>query len=162
MIFYTVPFQKSHTIRNASVPLLLQNGIGRFFYASGYGFSSVFIGDAIDISHSDLISLPLSSTSGLELISHGAKYTRVEKTLKVAKYSISYENHNVCSKGDGTNNCSMCSKCLRTLLTLDIAGLINHYDNIFDIKIYRKKRINNMSRVLISKDPLLTEIVDFA
>ena len=55
--------------------------------------------------------------------SHGNQYTRVEKTLLSADVPASHTSLNVCVTPlrDG-GNCSRCPKCLRTELTLEIAG----------------------------------------
>jgi hypothetical protein len=154
-------FQQTHTLRNASVALLLQKGIKKFLYASGVHYSNAFVGVCNDTAYSDTISLPLLSTEALDLISDGSEYTRVEKTLKVAKIEDSYKFLDVCAKGDSQINCSRCWKCKRTMLTLDIAGFLNRYSEVFDLDIYRQSRDMYIAEVLKSKNPLLREIVSF-
>ena len=58
--FYEFPFnfQQTHTLRNASVALLLQKGIGRFMYASAYHYRDVFVGPTDSLAPSDVASLP--------------------------------------------------------------------------------------------------------
>jgi hypothetical protein len=162
--FYdTLDFQQTHTQRNASVALLLQQGIRRFYYASGYHYSDIFIGASPDMGYSDPVTLPLLSTESLDLISTGSQYTRVEKTLKVAQIDESYQSLDVCV--DGTirrnANCSRCYKCKRTMLTLDIAGFLDRYAEVFDIGTYRQVREKYIAEVLCSKNPYMREISDF-
>lgn len=158
-------FQQTHTLRNVSVALLLQGGIGRFMYASTYKFSDAFVGCTYDAAYSDLVTLPLLSTDTLDACSIGSEYSRVQKTLRVAELPDSYGTLDVCvnaSNGSGYANCSKCWKCLRTLATLEIAGLLERYSDSFDLNVYESQRKNYFARLLGSHDPLLREIVDFA
>lgn len=158
-------FQQTHTLRNSSVALLLQGGIGRFLYASSYDDESSFIGPSHDIAFSDSIVLPLISTGTINALSAGGEYSRVKKTLRVAKLQDSYETLDVCVNAKYTgnyNNCSKCWKCMRTLATLEISGLLENYKESFDINMYKKKRTVYFSNLFGSDDPLLKEIVAHA
>jgi len=156
-------FQLTHTLRNASVALLLQRGIKRFLYASAYHYPNVFIGPSYEMAYSDTITLPLLSTETLDLISAGSEYTRVEKTLKVAKIADSYQTLDVCTEEDARTkiNCSTCFKCKRTMLTLEIVGELDQYRDVFDLDTYWRIRELYIAEVLCSKDPLLREIASF-
>lgn len=156
-------FQLTHTPRNASIALLLQREIKRFYYASSFHYSNAFIGPSYDMAYSDTITLPLLSTETLEMISTGSEYTRVEKTLKVAKIEDSYRALDICVRGDTQNmiNCSTCWKCKRTMLTLEIAGELDRYSGVFDLDAYRRIQDLYIGEVLCSKDPLLREIASF-
>jgi len=131
-------------------------------YSSTFDYSNSFVGATYDMAYSDAIALPLLSTERLETLSVGGEYTRVEKTLRVADISDSYEFLDVCADGSKVGNCSRCWKCMRTLLTLDIAGLISRYSNLFDCAEYKRQRNMYIRKVLSSHDPLLREIVQFA
>lgn len=157
-----IGFQKTHTNRNVSVAHLLNGGIRRFLYASTFNYRNVFIGPTYDMAYCDSIILPLLSTPTLDCISVGSEYNRVEKTLKVAKIKDSYDTLNVCVKSNQGKNCSVCWKCMRTLLTLEINGYIHLYKNVFDIQAYFNKRNIYIAKVIRSKDPLLVEIKDHA
>jgi len=158
-------FQQTHTLRNASVALLLQGGIGRYMYASGFNYSDAFVGPTYDIAHSDTITLPLLSTDTLDAFSVGSEYTRVEKTLHVAEVHESYRTLDVCVNAHNTGgytNCSMCWKCLRTLVTFEIAGYLDRYSTSFDLNAYKSQRNKYLAKLLGSHDPLLRELVQFA
>ena len=158
-------FQQTHTLRNASVALLLQGGIGRYMYASTYSFSNVFVGATYDMAYTDTIALPLLSTEVLDAFSVGSEYTRVEKTLRVANLCDSYSTLDICVNPYHTGNhanCSTCFKCMRTILTLEIAGMIERYSDSFNLDAYEHRRIKYIGKVLMSDDPLLREIVEFA
>jgi hypothetical protein len=155
-------FQQTHTPRNASVPLLLQGGIGRYMYASAYNFTDAFVGATYDMAYCDTTALPLLSTERLDAISVGSEYTRVEKTLRVAEIPDSYRTLYVCVSPKKAENCSECWKCMRTLLTLDIAGLMDRYSASFNLDTYKHQWSKYIGSVLRSRDPLLREIVAFA
>jgi hypothetical protein len=160
-----VSFQKTHTLRNLSVALLLQKGIGHFLYASTYKYSDIFVGPSYDISYVDTIILPLLSTDRLEATSSGSEYSRVEKTLAVAQIPDSHNFLDVCVNPNNTSdytNCSTCWKCLRTLSTLDIAGLLERYSASFDLNRYNNKKSRYFIKLLKSNDTLLLEIAQFA
>jgi hypothetical protein len=158
-------FEQTHTLRNLSAALLLQNGIRRYIYASSLHYTDVHVGAGKKISAIELILLPLASTHRLEAFLAGAEYTRVEKTLRVATIPESYTSLDVCTNPNNTSgytNCGACSKCLRTLLTLDIVGYIDRYHASFDLSAYYKHKNDFIARILSSSDPLLKELVRFA
>ncbi len=155
-------FQQTHTFRNASVALLLQAGIGRFLYASTYAHADAVVREWHDISCADLVSLPMLSNDSLEAASSGSEYTRVGKTLRVSTIPTTYRALDVCAGGAAAGNCSSCIKCLRTMLTLEIAGVLDRYAPVFDLGIYRRKRARYWRRVFRSRSPLAKEVVRFA
>jgi len=161
--FYT-DFRYSHTDtpRNASVPLLLQNGIGRYLYASAYAYPDTYVKPDTLMTHCDPTALPLLSTEAVDMLTTGSEYTRVEKTLRVANIEDSYVSLDVCTHSGSAGNCSQCSKCLRTLLTLEIAGLMEKYSSVFDLSKYREQRTRYIGEVIFSEDPFLQEIREFA
>lgn len=156
-------FQQTHTLRNASVALLLQRGIGRYLYASAYEYADVFVGPCNAMAHTDPITLPLLSTDGLDALSAGSEYTRVEKTSRVSEIPDSYDTLDVCvSEDSGRTNCSSCWKCLRTMATLDIADRLGRYANSFDLATYRKLRTRYFAKLLSSpNETLMREVVEF-
>lgn len=158
-------FQPTHSLRNTSVALLLQKGIGTYLYASAYSFSDVFIGPSEDIAYADVVILPMLSTRNLEVKSVGSEYTRAGKTIRVAAVPESYTSLDVCVNSDnqtGGINCSSCWKCLRTLATLEIAGKLQHYEGIFNLAIYKQHRSAYFTKVLTSDDVLMKDIVSLA
>lgn len=160
-------FGQTHTLRNASVALLLQNGIKNYLYGSAYSYQDVYIGrkkaHRTTMGHSDLVTLPLLSTETLNAFSVGSEYSRVDKTIKVAQLEDSYKTLDVCVNNKVVENCSTCSKCMRTLLTLEIAGLIDLYQNVFNLDLYYANRNNYIAYKLINSDDIFAkEIITFA
>jgi hypothetical protein len=158
-------FEQTHTPRNLSVALVLGKGIGRFMYASAYQYADVFVGASDSMAYTDTLTLPLLSTELVDAASVGSEYSRVEKTLRASTVPESYDALDVCvtaSHAGPGMNCSRCWKCLRTMLTLDIAGKLDFYSSCFDLDVYEKHKANFMAETLISQKPLAREIVEFA
>jgi hypothetical protein len=158
-----LPFQQTHTLRNASVPLLLQQGIGRFLYASGCEFGQIAVGPTYDTAYVDPLLLPIMSTRAVRMVPSGTEHTRVAKTLRLPEIELSKTHLDVCtSPFSGMTNCSRCRKCLRTLLTLELGGVLDQYSQAFDLQVYAEHRADHIAQVLTSKDPLHRQIVEYA
>lgn len=142
-------FYKTHTMRNSAVAHLLSGGIGRWFYASsGHGLAYVNCALTEEPSQSDPVALPVLSTAGLTLSPHGTELRRVDKTGLVAEIPDAWTSLDVCGYSlDGTN-CSHCPKCLRTMFTLELLGLLDRFEPRFDLGTYREHRSDYLATVL--------------
>jgi hypothetical protein len=164
--FYHWPlwFFRTHTPRNASVAHLLSCGVGTFFYASAFDYSEIRVeANANDTARSDPIALPLLSTSALTLRASGTRHRRVEKTAVVADIPLSWQYLDVCSDLDsrGGEQCSNCMKCRRTLMALDVLGVVERYRDIFDLDHWRSIRDHYLWEVMTAKaDPHKVELRD--
>ncbi len=157
-------FLQTHTPRLLSAALLLQRGIGRYLSASTFNYSDVYVGPALGMGFTEPITLPLLSTEVIDLLSIGHIYTRPEKTVKVAEIPDSYEVLDVCVRS-GSRNCSQCKECLRTLITLDIAGLLDRYADRFYLDHYLANRNKMLARFLQKRrgrGRLRREMLEFA
>lgn len=160
MAFYeNLAFKDTYTLRNVVVALLLQAGIGRSFHAAGTVVSGPPPTLPLhDIAHLDAVVLPMVSTEALDAQWVGGNYTRVEKTLQVAEIEDSYDVLDVCVRNDRAGNCSTCKKCVRVVLTLEIAGFLDRYAAVFDFDAYRKDRHWRVARILRKKMAFSMEI----
>ena len=76
----------------------------------------------------------------LDLLDDGNLYDRSMKTRLVADYAPAAKYLNVCYGHDTLDtNCSVCPKCVRTLLTLDILGKLEEFGGVFDLARYRRE-----------------------
>lgn len=124
--------------------LSLQRKIRKYYISSSFSYEQVIRChahsqnfDMDEFCGSYLVSL--IHTEGLELIYDGAQYTRAEKTENIAIWPIAQKHLNVCTIDKETGeNCSCCSKCLRTMYALDFIGKLDLFENVFDLKKYRK------------------------
>lgn len=143
--FHPWGHEKIHTLTGCAGVLVLQKHFSKYYYASAgfnytqiINFSKKYRDKDIGI-YCDPILLPLLSTESTEFYQEGAAYSRVDKIVDISNYEPTYRYLNVCVSGDDTHeNCSTCNKCLRTLFALDLSGNLNKYENIFDIKKYKK------------------------
>lgn len=148
-------FAQTHTLRNASVPLVLQGGIGRFLYSTDYDNKEVYIRPSTEIAHINPITLASISTEAVDMLSVGGEYSRVDKTIKVAEIPESYDSLDVCwmARGDGSN-CSKCPKCTRTLLTFEVAGVLTRYANAFNLRTYQKEKVSVLAQIIRNSNPV--------
>ena len=134
------------TFATVSAVLFLQRGIRRYYLASsGHTYRQLwkFLGDGgrpDAIERINMMLLPWLSIEGLDIIDDGNLYDRSQKTAIVAEYPPARRYLNVCYGHDTLDtNCSVCPKCARTLLTLDILGKLNDFSGVFDIPKYRRE-----------------------
>ena len=134
------------TFATVSAVMFLQRGIRRYFLASSghtYRQRWQFLGDGgrpDAIERLNMMLLPWLSTESLDLVDDGNLYDRSQKTVLVANYPPAAKYLNVCYGHDTLDtNCSVCSKCARTLLTLDILGKLDEFAGVFDIPRYRRE-----------------------
>lgn len=117
-------------------------------------FHEVFIGS----SHNDYNNLvpngshPLSdvlySTSRTSLIHSGDGIGRLDKTRYLAQHELALRHLHVCIRGrDGKGqdelNCSHCEKCYRTMIGLDVVGVLDKCD-LFDKNRYNYDEVGNI------------------
>jgi len=162
--FLQFNFPLSHSPRNLSSVLLFQKLFSKYYYSGGVRYRDCFIGPSNDIAYSDPATVHLLSTETLECISVGSQYSRVEKTMKVSELESSYRWLNVCWFPDTRGaNCSVCSKCCRTLLSLEILGKLENYRSVFDLDKYRKVRNGYIRHILRNRNvSFQKEIIEYA
>lgn len=162
---------ESHTLTSTSGVLAMQNYFRKYYYSSAgldyrdmIRYASTYREKALG-AYCDPILLPLLSTETTEFISDGLAYTRTDKLLNIISYEPTYRFLNVCVSGDDTHkNCSACSKCLRTLLALDLSGNLEGYSDLFDIKKYKKLKTGFLYKQVVATntDPFAKANIDLA
>ena len=146
---FPIDFIRMHPTLNASIPLVLQNQFHRYFYASTYKYADCGVNKTDDIARFDPMAFHLLSTEGLDCVSTGCQMSRVEKTRLVASYEASRRHLNVCvDPAFEGRNCSVCFKCARTLLTLELLGCADAYQDVFDLNKFRQIRMKYLLKCL--------------
>ncbi len=156
-------FNWSHTYRNMGMVLALQKLFGKYLYASGYDLLS-FGFDHHDSAQYEPFLLPHLSTESTELISANMVMKRSEKVKYIANYKIVQDNLNVCVKEQLKNrtesfvkqkylsreydNCGCCMKCERTLLQLDILGMLPKFSKVFNLHAWNREKNKYIGYVL--------------
>ena len=154
-----------------SCVLSMQNAISRYYVGSTFSYNEVKISDPNHENY-DLAEfcesyfVPLIQTERTELIIDGCQYSRVDKTKRLADWDIAQRYLNVCliQKGSDSTNCGECSKCLRTLLALEIMGKLENFSQVFDLDKYKEKSFWYRCKVLanVDKDIFCRELFDLA
>ncbi|MBN8205317.1 hypothetical protein JF550_05040 [Microbacterium esteraromaticum] len=142
-----IGFLESVTLRNVAVAHALGAGIGRLLISAAGRFDDV---STRRITAAEPLALPLLSTRGVAVTSAGSGSTRVQKTVALIHRT---EAHilDVCidPSPERTRNCSKCDKCLRTLLTIEIAGGLERFcPHAFSLETYLAHRDDYVARVL--------------
>ena len=165
--FNKINHRLSHVFRNLSVPLIFQKLIKRYLYPSTFSYLNTLLKNNMETCQFDPVILPLISTELIDLVSDGAERSRVSKTEIICKNKLSQMHLDVCTNSDYMKsknkkiNCSYCSKCLRTLLALESHDCLNEFENVFNIKKYKKLKTSFIQQIKTSTHPNDIEIYDF-
>lgn len=150
---------------NMSVVLSMQKLFGKYYFASTFPIWE-FRYDKYTMEYYESLLLPLLSTESTELMVANPEMTRVAKEKMifgnplVQKYlyvcwkemiANAHPDTDFAKKRDEYLNCTVCDKCLRTLLAIDIMGYIEQYRGIFDINYYYKVKDSYITRVLAKR-----------
>lgn len=150
----------THTFRNTAAVLMLQKLFARYLYASCFPYETCRVRETHNVGHVDPVLDHLLSTESTECLAVGSEYTRVQKTERVAGVPGSFQYLDVCCKKLPRKNCSVCPKCTRTLLTLDLLGRLEDYAPVFDLEKYRRIRQRCLVEAAAADDDdFLREIV---
>lgn len=160
------------TLATASAALFLQRGIRRYYLASaGHPYFHLwhYLGmrrRPDDIAYLNPHLLPWLSTESLDFVDDGTFLDRSQKTVLIADYEPATRYLNVCGNHDTLDtNCSICPKCCRTLLTLELIGKIDAFRGVFDVDKYRREaRRLFIAETLVNADRemFFRHIVDLA
>jgi hypothetical protein len=155
-------FISTHTPRDASVGLLLQNGIGRYLYSSSVNYNHISLAAGKAITFMDPVLLPQLSTSSIQMLSVGSGSRRVDKVLEIADIPDAWEFLDVCIDEENEKNCSKCIKCLKTQFALEVGGKLEKFNNVFNNEIYQENRIRFISSGYRDKTFHISEILNLA
>jgi hypothetical protein len=109
-----------HGAALASVAHLLSPQFRKIYLPSSHSYSQLFPWG----SHPLLD--PLWSTDTLDIIHDGSEASRVEKVQYLSEHEVVLKHLRVCWENlQGAYNCSQCEKCLRTMVSLRIAGALD-------------------------------------
>ena len=146
-----------------SVFLALSNEISKVYLASAYQYHDLlpFPNAAAIADGSNPVTDNLFSLENTIIFHHDSSISRIEKTIGVSKWPMTYNNLRVCWYPEGMKNCCLCSKCMRTMLALNLIGELEKYQGSFEILLDR----GTMSRWIIEFDKdmgFIRELIKFA
>ena len=141
----------SHGAAITSFVMLLSSYHDRFYFPASYSYSDLYPWG----SH-PLVD-PLWSTEYLKVIHDGAEASRVDKTRKIADNPSAQQHLRICFQKKGEYNCGVCSKCIRTKIALELAGVLNSFetlDNTLDPEALRQLGIKSESDRIFAQENL--------
>ena len=134
--------------------LVFEKVLDKYYVAYDYSFwEIVHMTEADYASITDMCNDYLLSTETMEVIVDGTQYSRSDKTRKLLNYPPFLKYLNVCV-GDieSVKNCSICHKCKRTMLTLDILGHLEDVGNLFDISKFKSYRYGYKCQTVLQRN----------
>lgn len=158
---YKFPLLQRFIQTTISVVYTLQKLFKRYIYATAYS-ADHFKFSSEDVSYIEAALVPLLRTQNTEIILSNPMMTRVEKTALIAQYDIVQRWLDVCWASQITmmtekstllvgkvkKNCGKCQKCQRTLLTFELMGCLDKFEQIFDLKEYERYRWRYICKVI--------------
>lgn len=139
------PWNLTHGGCLTAAGLLLRGSISKIFIPSS------LTKEQQDPWGSNLETDKLWSTEKLEFIHDGVEASRVNKASQIAKSEIVLKHLRVCySNKESTYNCGNCEKCMRTMISLQIAGALDKTKTFSDNTI----NLGRLSKLKIMKDNL--------
>lgn len=158
-------YDGSSTYANLFCILCLQKLFRVYHFASGYDMSSFYFNKGIsqDPAHYDLLITASVTTRSIKLYLDGIARNRFEKVRELVDFELSHKYLDVCHRhADEHHNCSYrCSKCMRTMLELDLLNALDKYASVFDVPYFRAhyhQYLAEYYRGLLHRDPFCLEM----
>lgn len=146
--YYRGAYGHTGVYRNCAMALSLQ-GLYSVYYNSSGGWPGYFDLTLTEGSqHYEALLCQCLSTESLNFILSDYA-TRLEKTITIADDKLAQQYLDVCFC---FNSCGKCSKCIRTLVTLDIIGKVDQFREIFDVDDFKKHKVEAYFEILKTKD----------
>lgn len=122
---------------------LAMGGLFKVYYHSSSHVYSEFKFDQHGISAADPALLSNFSTETLQMYTCSGAVTRAEKTRYISDEEIVQNYLMTCGTivpngHGGVKNCSKCSKCTITMIDLDVSGMLDKFNKVFDVEPFRK------------------------
>ena len=149
---------------NMSIVLSMQKLWKTYLYASAYPVDS-FVWEINDEGYYAPFLLPQLSTESTSLVLAQMNMNRSDKVLYISDDKMVQKSLYVCLKEQIRNNpnaknkyygdflnCGQCSKCLRTMMQLEILGVLNDFCGIFDLKEWPNRKKYYIGEVIANKD----------
>jgi hypothetical protein len=114
----------AHGAGLAGIGLALERRFGTVYIASGGGYR----GQGLHPWGSHPVTDPLYSTANTAIVYDAIEYLRIEKIEAIAGSAAAHHALHVCWVMDDDENCGACKKCLRTMLVLDLLGVLSSFE----------------------------------
>ena len=155
------PFERTHTYRNIGMALMLQNLIGTYYYSAAFNLDGFSADLSRGCARHEKWMLPHIRTGAFRVYSSNKDMLRWEKTKLIIQDPRTYDYLSVCFMSN--KNCGRCVKCVRTMVTLDMLGVLDKYSNSFDVEMFKKNRVWYYAQLYYRWDEfLMKELIDYA
>lgn len=143
-------YEHTHTYKNIGIVLLLQKLIKVYYYSATYNLDCFSCSLEDDSAHYEKWMLPNSSTEQTSFFSSNSSRTRIEKIKYLSERPETYGHILVCYR-EG-KNCGICMKCWRTMLEMEVSGVLDLYSTSFNIEEFRNNYENYISEMISRKN----------
>ena len=134
--YYRGAYGYTAVYRNCACVLALQK-LFRMYYCSSAGWPDYFdLSLSEGSEHYEMLLCQCLSTESCSFVLSDY-VTRIEKTETIADWDVAWNYLDVCFN---FRNCGKCSKCYRTLLTLDLMGKVDKFSPVFDVDAYKRNK----------------------
>ena len=141
--YYRGGYGHTAVYRNCAMVLALQ-GMFSTYYCSSGGSNRFEFNLTEGSQRYEIVLCNCLSTENLRfVVSDHAN--RIEKLIAIADYPVAKQYLDVCFC---FKSCGKCSKCKRTMLTLDILGKLDDYNAVFNVAEFKKNRVETYAWLL--------------
>ena len=138
-------FVQEYSLRICSYVLALQKLFGVYYVSSGVPIK-LFEFANHDSDGFDVFNLSVISNDQVTFYSSGGEVARTEKIKYIADDKFVQKSLKVCNDNE-QENCGKCEKCMRTMLSLDIVGKLEAFDQSFPIEKFRQNKNSYLSLI---------------
>lgn len=133
--------------------LAFEKVLKKYYIAYDYSFWEIVHMTSADYaSITDMTNYLHLGTENLEIKIDGTQYRRSEKTEKLLQYPPFMRYVNVCvGSTPSARNCSLCHKCMRTQLTLDILNRLDDFKDVFYLDKFRKRKFAYKCQTVVQR-----------
>ena len=163
---------QTSSLASCSAALFLGRKMRLYYYGSiGFRYhEKIYPGSSVerdyDIAKIDDFVLPQICTESFTALSEGSRCSRAQKTMEICSDPLVRKYLNVCNGHETiAKNCSMCYKCQRTMLALDILGVLDKFSDVFDLDKFSSRQRSRYIAVVLNNrklDPFLQDVYDLA
>ena len=143
--------KQMHRAELASTGLVISGRLSKLYIPSGWDFTYA------GIEETGSVTSQMFSTERMDVLQQGNVATRAAKVEAIVRWRPAQELLHVCLWNTyGLENCGRCPKCVRTMTTLDILGLLPAYKTFPKPKgLTRLRWMGRSSELLFSEDNLV-------
>lgn len=145
------------TLCRISAILALQRAITKYYIAGSYHYIQQNTSQAKHLDDiGDSFIYYVVSSANTEIILDGGQFYRSDKIVQLSDYSPAHRHLNVCVNPNldlsKEKNCSVCHKCMRTLIDIDSIGKLENFKDIFDLDKYKSVLWKTKCRIVLYKE----------